>query len=168
MCTGLIKNVIGRYSFNGSNVFGCFLDVSKAFDQVFHLKLFSKPSREKYPSNSWSSDCSSHVTGIKTPQFSGIAKTLSDNFSVSKGVRQGGVLLPILFQRRIYEKLVWVTSRCKTALCAGGILNHTYFYGRPCLLIFLIKHRQLQVLPSTQGLSGSLKYLSARYSAAAS
>ena len=31
MCTGVIKNVASRYCFNGSNVFGCFLDASKAF-----------------------------------------------------------------------------------------------------------------------------------------
>ena len=36
MCTGLIKNVISRYCFNGSNVFGCFLDALKAFDRVSH------------------------------------------------------------------------------------------------------------------------------------
>ena len=43
MCTGLIENVISRYCFNGSNVFRCFLDTLKAFDQVSHLKLFQNP-----------------------------------------------------------------------------------------------------------------------------
>ena len=42
MCTGLIENVISNYCFDGSNVFGCFLDALKAIDQVSHFKLFSK------------------------------------------------------------------------------------------------------------------------------
>ena len=49
MCTGLIKNVISRYCFNGSNVFGCFLDASKVFDRVSHLKLFSKLLEKDLP-----------------------------------------------------------------------------------------------------------------------
>ncbi len=38
-CTDLIENIISRYCFNGSNIFGCFLSASKAFDRVNHLKL---------------------------------------------------------------------------------------------------------------------------------
>lgn len=49
MCTGLVKNVISRYCFNGSNVFGCFLDASKAFDRVCHLKLFNKLLERNLP-----------------------------------------------------------------------------------------------------------------------
>ena len=41
-------------------------------------------------------DCFSPGIGIKNPQFSGI-KHFSENFSVSNGVKQGGVLSPILF-----------------------------------------------------------------------
>ena len=49
MCTGLVKNVIGRYCFNGSNVYGCFLDASKAFDRVCHLTLFKKLLERNLP-----------------------------------------------------------------------------------------------------------------------
>ena len=40
LCTGLVKNIVSRYIHNGSNVLGCFLDASKAFDLVDHGKLF--------------------------------------------------------------------------------------------------------------------------------
>ena len=31
LCTGFIKNVVSKFVHNGSSVFGCFLDASKAF-----------------------------------------------------------------------------------------------------------------------------------------
>jgi len=42
LCTGLVKNVIARYLFNDTNVYGCFLDASKTFDRVDHSVLFEK------------------------------------------------------------------------------------------------------------------------------
>ena len=42
LCTGLTKNTISRYMHCGSSVCSCFLDASKAFDQVDHVILFKK------------------------------------------------------------------------------------------------------------------------------
>ena len=70
MCTGLIKNVISRYCFNGSNVFGCFLDASKAFDRVGHLKLFLASFLRKI-FHLLLLGCSFPGIGTKNPQFSG-------------------------------------------------------------------------------------------------
>ena len=46
LCTGtgpgLIKNVVSKFVHAGSQVYGCFLDTSKAFDWVNHEVLFSK------------------------------------------------------------------------------------------------------------------------------
>ena len=41
-CTGVVKNVVSHYIHNGSSVYGCFLDASKAFDLVDHNLLFKK------------------------------------------------------------------------------------------------------------------------------
>ena len=38
----MIKNVVSKFVHAGSQVYGCFLDASKAFDWVNHEVLFSK------------------------------------------------------------------------------------------------------------------------------
>ena len=94
LCTGLIKNVISRYTFNGSSVYGCFLDVSKAFDRVDYNILFEKLSHRSLP-----------PVVVRLLQYWYSKQTMStkwkssrsESFGVSNGVRQGGVLSPILF-----------------------------------------------------------------------
>ena len=41
MCTAMIKEVVAHYTSNGSFVYGCLLDATKAFDRVNCGKLFS-------------------------------------------------------------------------------------------------------------------------------
>ena len=120
MCTGLIKNVISRYCFNGSNVFGRFLDASKAFDRVSHLKLFSELLEKNLPPT-----IIRLLFSCYRDQKSSVLwnKTLSENFSVSNGVRQGGVLSPILFIVYIDELLTRLESQA-----VGCYWSH-YFVG---------------------------------------
>ena len=76
------------------SVFGCFLDASKAFDRVSHLKLFSKLLEKNLPPT-----IIRVLFSCYRDQKSSVLwnKALSENFSVSNGVRQGGFLSPILF-----------------------------------------------------------------------
>ena len=94
LCTELIKNVTARYCFNDYPVYGCFLDASKAFDRVDHHLLFKKLFQRDLPPVvvrallTWYSE---QEVSVLWNQSS------SDKFSISNGVRQGGVLSPILF-----------------------------------------------------------------------
>ena len=94
LCTGLVKNIISRYIHSGSSVHGCFLDASKAFDLVDHGLLFQNLIDRGLPLpvvhflSSW---YSSQLMEVRWN------KSLSVPSNVSNGVRQGGVLSPILF-----------------------------------------------------------------------
>ena len=94
LCTGCVKNVVSRYVHRGSTVYACFLDASKAFDLVQHDTLFSKLRDRGLP------EC---VVAFLQEWYSGQrlrvrwGSELSEEFGVSNGVRQGGVLSPILF-----------------------------------------------------------------------
>ena len=94
LCTGTVKNVISRYMHEGTSVFACFLDATKAFDLVNHETLFNRLLESKFPLHltrfllSWYKDQRMRVRW---------QNSFSDSFPISNGVRQGGVLSPILF-----------------------------------------------------------------------
>ena len=94
MCVFTLKQVIDYYRNNGSPVYLCFLDASKAFDRVHHNLLFDKLRKRNVP----------HIivrllVGWYTSQSFAIrwCNAMSESFTVSNGVRQGSILSPTLF-----------------------------------------------------------------------
>ena len=75
-------------------MYGCFLDASKAFDRVDHSLLFDKLLKRKL-----SPVVARTLLAWYSQQRVSISwnSSLSDKFSITNGVRQGGVLSPILF-----------------------------------------------------------------------
>src|SRR5207248_8935104 len=84
-----IKSTIDYFGKNGCTISISALDISKAFDRVSHYALFSKLLTRKVPKEiinvllSWYTKSSMQVRWNES---------LSTCFSVSAGVRQGGVL----------------------------------------------------------------------------
>jgi hypothetical protein len=94
MCTYVVKETIHYYTTNGSNVHTVLLDATKAFDRVQYIKLFRLllakglcPTIAKFLVVMYTNQ------GIRI-KWNGFC---SRSFSVSNGVKQGGVLSPILF-----------------------------------------------------------------------
>ena len=88
------KEITDYYLRNRSPVFVCFLDARKAFDRVNHWTLFDKLIYR----GMYASVVRLLVTWYMSQRFHaqwGIS--LSEGFSVSNGVRQGGILSPYLF-----------------------------------------------------------------------
>ena len=90
-----MKMVISRYLNRDSKVLGCFLDASKAFDRVDHGLLFQKLEKKGLPNTILTFLLNWYTTQSMSIQWS--HNSLSISFTVSNGVRQGGVLSPFLF-----------------------------------------------------------------------
>ena len=92
-CIYTVKSVSKYYTQHHSPVYTCFLDASKAFDKINHFKLFRKLLDRKTP-----------IVIVRILLFWYSKQTvcvkwgrcISDCFSISNGVRQGGILSPKL------------------------------------------------------------------------
>ena len=115
MCTGLIKNVVAQYTHRGTNVFGCFLDASKAFDLVDHGILFQKLLNRGLPSTVVRFLLLWYQSQQLNVRWNG---QISESFGVSNGVRQGGVLSPVLFAIYV-DDLLWELERCGVGCYCG-------------------------------------------------
>lgn len=118
MCTYVLNETINYYNEGGSNVHAVFLDASKAFDKVHYVKLFrlllSKgmcPIVARLLLNLYTSQ------GIRVKWDSNV----TDMFSTSNGVKQGGVLSPILFT--VYIDVLLSRLRASGLGCYVG---HTF------------------------------------------
>ena len=94
LCTGVLKCTISRYINRNSFVYGCFLDASKAFDLVDHKLLFSYLFNRGLPPTIIRFLMFWYKHQTMSVRWNGV---LSESFHVSNGVRQGGVLSPVLF-----------------------------------------------------------------------
>ena len=123
LCTGVVKNVVSRYIHRGSSVLGCFLDASKAFDLVDHGMLFDKLLTRGLPVSIVRFLSSWYYAQQMCVRWN---SSVSDSFHVSNGVRQGGVLSPMLFA-------VYVDSLLEMLEASGvGCYSGGCFIGAVC------------------------------------
>ena len=117
------KQTVNYFVENGSRVFCCFLDASKAFDRVVHAGLFIKLINRAVPLLfldiiiSWYGELYCRVRW---------GDTYSEWFFISAGVRQGGVLSPdfysvyideLVLQLRASRKGCYLSYLFAAALC---------------------------------------------------
>ena len=93
-CTNVLMETVNYYNFNKTNVYVLLLDASKAFDRVKYCKLFKELLKR---------DMSPLVLRLLLNMYTGQTlkvkwrNIVSEEFNVTNGVKQGGVLSPILF-----------------------------------------------------------------------
>ena len=90
----VLKHVLDYYRSNGSYVFACFLDLSKAFDSVNHKTMFKQLTELAFPDNLVKLLAYWYVSQQMNVRWKNIE---SDYFNVKNGTRQGSVLSPYLF-----------------------------------------------------------------------
>ena len=118
MCTWLAVETIDYFLRNGSDVFVCVMDMTKAFDKVQHSKLFWKLVEKGVPPIFIRLLLVMYNKQLANVRWNGV---LSDSFFVRNGVKQGAVLSPILYC--IYIDSLFTHLRKKKTGCW---VNGTY------------------------------------------
>ena len=103
MCSWTATTVIEHYNQNGSVVYGCAMDLSKAFDLVEWVDLFTTLMEKGVEPVFLRIMLHIYKNQSCDVKWNG---KYSERFSVSNGVRQGAVSSPLLFSVYIDELLV--------------------------------------------------------------
>ena len=131
LCTNILKSTVDYYINRGSHVFVCFVDFSKAFDNVNYWKLFNKMLDE---------NVNSSIVRILAYWYSHQEvcvrwhSTVSMSFTISNGTRQGGVLSPMLFNFYIRDLLQGIASS-RLGCNIGGMFINILAYADDIVLI---------------------------------
>ena len=116
IAVAIIKEALMKYKYEGSTVYCCFLDLSKAFERVKHDRLIDKLYTRNVPT---------YLISIIKNIFSGSSVSVlyegeySESWNLVRGVRQGGIISAYLFNLYIDDIL---TSISKTQVgCKLGL-----------------------------------------------
>lgn len=103
VCSFVLKETIAKYVAEGSRVYSVFIDASKAFDRLNHIILFSKLKERGFPPIILRS-----LLTLYSDQkvFVRWKTCFSNDFGISNGVKQGGILSPYLFNLYLDNLLV--------------------------------------------------------------
>ena len=124
MCIYVLKEIIDCYRARNGPVYMCFLDASKAFDRVNHDILFRKLVTR---------GVAGYIIRIllhwytNQTMFVKWGNALTQPFSVSNGVRQGGVLSPFLlnvYMDDLSSILNWQQTGCTIG---DTVINHLMY-----------------------------------------
>ena len=102
MCSMVAQEVISHYNSNNSKVYTVLLDASKAFDRVNYIKLFDKLLEKEMCPLVMRLLLQTYLNQKLHIKWNDVA---TESFSVTNGVRQGGILSPLLFGIYIDELL---------------------------------------------------------------
>ena len=142
MCIFALKEVIDFYTNNSSPLYICFLDASKAFDKLNHWILFDKLlSCYNIPVFIVRILCYWFCMQQFVVKW---ASVVSVPFSVLNGVRQGGILSPLLFNIDI-DNLSDRLRSSKVGCHIGVTCFNLLFYAGDAVLLAPTPH-SLQIL----------------------
>ncbi len=141
LCIYALKEIVNKYRDKNSSVFMCFIDASKSFDRVNHAKLFFKMRQRGVPEYIVRILAYWYAHQLMRVKW---GNKVSAPFGVSNGVRQGGILSPILFNLYM-DELSERLNVCKTGCMIGNTLVNHIMYADD-LVVFSPSSAGLQQL----------------------
>jgi len=94
MCTMVLKESLAYYTVDGGSAFCALLDATKAFDRVNYCKLFRILLDRDIPAVYLRLLLNFYTNSVACVSWNGVC---SQRFTIENGVRQGGIISPILF-----------------------------------------------------------------------
>ncbi len=131
MCVFTLKQITDYYLGRSSPVYICYLDASKAFDRINHWTLFSKLIQRNIPYQiirlmvSWYENQTFCVSW---------GSYVSSCFHVTNGVRQGGVLSPVIFGVYMDELSDILNAHELGCKIKGSVINHLMYADDTCII----------------------------------
>lgn len=142
-CSFVVDEVINRYKNNGSTVYACLLDASKAFDRLDWICMFNVLIKK---------ELCPLVTRLLIRMYCDQTACVRwgnsqcDNFPIRNGVKQGGVLSPIMFTLYL-DVLINRLKNAKIGCHVGSLYCGAFAYADDVVLLS----------PSIHGLRTMLK-----------
>ena len=124
MCTWLAVETISHYQRNGSEVFSCLMDMSKAFDMVQHSTLFKKLLNQGMPPIIVRYILATYRKQQANVNWNG---TKSDYFNIGNGVKQGAILSAVLYcvyTNDLFRELRRMNIGCRIGGEYVGVLGY--------------------------------------------
>lgn len=130
-CVFTLRMIIEYYQSLSSPVYAVFLDASKAFDKINHWTLFYKLLNRKVPVRIVNMMYIWYTTQNFCVRWGNV---LSDMFSVTNGVRQGGIMSPMLFNLYV-DNLSACLNETRTGCTFNGIIINHMMYADDTVVI---------------------------------
>ena len=141
MCSFMVMETVQYYVSRGSNVLAALLDCSKAFDRIRYKKLFNiLICRGLCPL----------VTRLLVKMYSTIEAKIkwndiySDRFKIKNGVKQGGVMSPLLFTLYV-DVLITKLIDTNVGCYIGNVCSAVFVYADDIILLSPTR-RAMQIL----------------------
>ena len=133
MCIYALREFVEHYKARSTTVFVTFLDAIKAFDRLDYWLLFDKMLSRNTPAFIVRILAFWYSTQSLTVRW---GNTYSNNFLVSNGVKQGGILSPRLFNIHVYmnDMSVLLNDSNIGGKIGGILVNHLSYADDICLI----------------------------------
>ena len=131
LCIYTVKSIIQYYNYYSSPVYTCFLDASKSFDRINHWTMFKQLILRNVPSILIRILCFWYRSQELCILW---GNTRSSFFTISNGVRQGGILSPKLFSVYMDDLSKLLINSGIGCFIDNVCFNHVFYADDLCLM----------------------------------